>query len=89
MTRREKSLEEIDRIMPWADLKSLISWHYPKAGNGRPWVGLRIILYIFFLQHWPNLSDPATEGVLYDSPALIWERESGLRSAGREYHSDS
>jgi hypothetical protein len=61
MKRREKSVEEIDQIMPC----------------------------IFLSQHWPDLSDPATEEVLYDSPPLIWERESGLRSAGRDYHFDS
>jgi IS5 family transposase len=77
MIRREKSLEEIGRILPWATLKSLISWHYAKAANGRPPMGLRIVLCILFLQHWPSLSDPAGEEVLYDSPALICERKSG------------
>jgi hypothetical protein len=89
MRLREKSPEEIDRIMPWAVLGSLISWQYPNPGNGRPSVGLRMILCIFFLQHWPNVSDSAPEEALYDSPALIWEREFGLYSAGRDYHSDS
>jgi IS5 family transposase len=69
-TRREKFLEEMDRIIPWAELESLIEPHYPKEGNGRPPVGLGIMLRIYFLQHWFNLSDPAAEEVLYDSPAL-------------------
>jgi IS5 family transposase len=68
-TRREKFLEEMDSIMPWSELASLIEPHYPKAGNGRPPVGLGIMLRIYFLQHWFNLSDPAEEA-LYDSPAL-------------------
>jgi len=69
-TRREKFLEEMDRIIPWAELESLIEPHYPKEGNGRPPVGLGMMLRIYFLQHWFNLSDPAAEEVLYDSPAL-------------------
>jgi len=69
-TRREKFLEEMDEIMPWAQLQSLIEPYYPKEGNGRPPVGLAIMLRIYFLQHWFNLSDPAAEEALYDSPAL-------------------
>ena len=33
-------------------------------------MGLSIMLRIYFLQHWFNLSDPAAEEALYDSPAL-------------------
>lgn len=69
-TRREKFLEEMDDIMPWTELESLIEPHYPREGNGRPPVGLSIMLRIYFLQHWFNLSDPAGEEALYDSPAL-------------------
>jgi len=69
-TRREKFLEEMDEVMPWAQLRSLIEPYYPKEGNGRPPVGLGIMLRIYFLQHWFNLSDPASEEALYDSPAL-------------------
>jgi|GEM_PF-845459 len=50
-TRREKFLEEMDRIMPWSKLESLIEPHYPKEGNGRPPVGLSVMLRIYFLQH--------------------------------------
>jgi IS5 family transposase len=60
----------MDSIMPWSELESLIAPHYPKAGNGRPPVGLGIMLRIYFLQHGFNLSDPAAEEALYDSPAL-------------------
>jgi len=69
-TRRERFLEEMERVMPWSELEALIEPHYPKEGNGRPPVGLRIMLRIYFLQHWFNLSDPAAEEALYDSPAL-------------------
>jgi IS5 family transposase len=69
-TRREKFLEEMDRIMLWAELESLIEPHYPKGENGRPPLGLSIMLRIYFLQHWFNLSDRAAEEALYDSAAL-------------------
>ena len=69
-TRREKFLEEMDGVMPWPELESLIAPHYPKEGNGRPPVGLSIMLRIYFLQHWFNLSDPGAEEALYDSPGL-------------------
>ena len=69
-TRREKFLEEMDAIMPWAQLRSLIEPYDPKEGNGRLPVGLGIMLRIYFLQPWFNLSDPAAEEALYDSPVL-------------------
>src|SRR5262249_38180424 len=43
---------------------------YPKPGNGRPPVGLERMLRLYFLQHWFNLSDPAVEEALYDSPTM-------------------
>lgn len=69
-TRREKFLEEMEAVMPWAELLALVEPHYPKGENGRPPMGLSIMLRIYFLQHWFALSDPAAEEALYDSPAL-------------------
>ena len=69
-TRREKFLEEMEESCRGRSLQSLIEPYYPKEGNGRPPVGLGIMLRIYFLQHWFNLSDPAAEEALYDSPAL-------------------
>jgi IS5 family transposase len=69
-TRREQFLEEMDQVVPWAELETLIRPHYPKGENGRPPMGLSIMLRIHFLQQWFNLSDPAAEEALYDSPVL-------------------
>lgn len=44
--------------------------HHPKAGNGRPAIGLQRMLRIHLLQHWFNLADEAMEGALYDSASL-------------------
>lgn len=48
----------------------LIEPVYPKAGNGRPPIGLERMLRIHFLQNWFNLSDPAVEEALYDSLSM-------------------
>lgn len=70
LTRRAAFLSEMDRVVPWAELCALIEPVYPKAGNGRPPIGLERMLRIYFLQHWFNLSDPAVEEALYDSAAM-------------------
>ena len=56
--------------MPWAQLCRLMEPHYPKAGNGRPPVGLERMLRVYFLQQWFNLSDPGLEEALYDSVVM-------------------
>jgi IS5 family transposase len=60
----------MDRVVPWRALCARIEPVYPKAGNGRPPVGVERMLRMYFLQHWFNLSDPAVEEALYDSPIL-------------------
>src|SRR3954453_6204436 len=69
-TRRMAFLAEMERVVPWPHLCALIDPFYPQAGNGRPPVGLELMLRIYFLQHWFNLSDPAAEEALYDSAAM-------------------
>jgi IS5 family transposase len=69
-TRRAQFLEEMEQVVPWRELTALIEPHYPKAGNGRPPVGVERMLRIYFLQQWFNLSDPAVEEALYDSPVM-------------------
>jgi transposase, IS5 family len=69
-TRREVFLEEMEQVVPWSKLCGLIEPHYPKAGNGRPPVGMERMLRIYFLQQWFNLSDPGVEEALYDSAVM-------------------
>jgi transposase, IS5 family len=69
-TRRDEFLATMDRIVPWAELCAVIEPHYPKAGNGRPPVGLARMLRMYFVQHWFNLADQACEEALLDSVAL-------------------
>ena len=70
LTKREQFLSEMDAVIPWARLLELIEPHYPKAGNGRPPLGLERMLRVYFLQHWFNLSDPQAEDSLYDSESM-------------------
>src|SRR5437667_9904942 len=69
-TRRAIFLEEMEQVVPWGELCALVEPHYPKPGNGRPPVGVERMLRLYFLQQWFNLSDPAVEEALYDSPVM-------------------
>ena len=80
-TRREQFLAEMDKVVPWDQLCALIEPFYPKAGNGRPPVGLERMLRIYFIQHWFNLSDPGAEEALYESRSMC--RFAGI-DLGRE-----
>jgi IS5 family transposase len=69
-TKREDFLDSMNAIVPWAALCAVIEPHYPKAGNGRPPIGLERMLRIHLLQHWFNLADNAVEEALYDIASL-------------------
>lgn len=69
-SRREEFLNVMEVVVPWRELEALIEPHYPKAGDGRHPVGLTIMLRVYFLQQWFNLSDPGAEDALYESPVL-------------------
>ncbi len=44
-TRRERFLDEMNRVVPWAELVAVIEPVYPKAnGPGRPPVGIERML---------------------------------------------
>jgi transposase, IS5 family len=69
-TPRAIFLEEMEWVVPRRELCALVEPHYPKPGNGRPPVGVERMLRIYFLQQWFNLSDPAVEEALNDSPVM-------------------
>ncbi len=80
VTRRERFLAEMDTVIPWDRLITLIEPHYPKAGNGRQPLGLEKMLRISFMQQWFNLSDPQAEDAIYDSESM--RRFANLLPAG-------
>ena len=70
-TRKEQFLEEMDRVIPWAELTQALKPYYPDpTGPGRRPKGLERMLRIYFMQHWFNLSDPGMEEALYDSRVM-------------------
>ena len=70
VTRRERFLAEMDAVIPWSRLFSLIEPYYPKPGQGRRPLGLETMPRIYFLQQWFNLSDPQAEDAIYDSESM-------------------
>ncbi len=67
-TRKREFLDEMQRVVPWAELIALIEPHYPKGKTGRPPMGIATMLRVHFLQQWFGLSDPAMEEALHDVP---------------------
>ena len=69
-TRKAEFLARMEALMPWAQMCALIEPHYPKAGNGRPPVGLERMLRMYLVANWFNLADEVCEDALYDIPAF-------------------
>lgn len=80
-TRKAEFLARMEGQMPWSEFCALIEPHYPKAGNGRPPVGLERMLRMYCIANWFNLSDVACEDALYDVPVF---REFCRIDLGRE-----
>ena len=80
-TRRERFLDEMNRLIPWADLAAVLEPFYPRGeGRGRPPIGVERLRRIPFLPHGFNLSDPAVEEALDDSGSCA--ASSGSTSGG-------
>lgn len=69
-TRKAEFLAQMEVLVPWAQVCALIEPHYPKAGNGRPPVGLERMLRMYLVANWFNLADEACEDALYDIAAF-------------------
>ena len=69
-TRKGEFLARMEGLIPWAEFCALIEPHYPKAGNGRPPVGVERMLRMYCIANWFNLSDVACEDALYDVPVF-------------------
>jgi IS5 family transposase len=82
-TRKREFLDEMNLVVPWGELVSLIAPHAPEPGakGGRPPFAVETMLRIHFLQQWFNLSDPAMEEALYDTPMF---REFAGLDAGED-----
>jgi IS5 family transposase len=85
-TRKAEFLARMESLMPWAEFCTLIEPHYPKAGNGRPPIGLERMLRMYCVANWFNLADEACEDALYDVPVF---REFCRFDLGRERMPDA
>ena len=80
-TRKAEFLTKMETLMPWPELCALVEPHYPKAGNGRPPIGLERMLRMYWVANWFNLADEACEDAMYDIPVFREFRDFDL---GRE-----
>lgn len=69
-TRREKFLQMMEAMVPWAKWVRIIEDVYPKGERGRPPMGAEKMLRMYLLQIWFNLSDELIEDSLYDSQSM-------------------
>ena len=67
-TRKQVFLEQMEQVVPWSDLISLIAPYYPEEKNGRPPFPLMTMLRTLCMQQWLSLSDPAMEEAFFDTP---------------------
>ena len=73
VTRRERFLAEMQRVVPWAALLAALAPYYYPGAEGRPGhppIGLERMLRMYVLQQWFGLSDEGLEDAIYDSQAL-------------------
>lgn len=71
VTRRERFLSDLDRLVPWHLLATVIEPHYPKSGErGRPPIGLERMLRMYVAQNALGLSDEGIEDAIYDSGSV-------------------
>jgi IS5 family transposase len=80
-TRKREFLEEMEQVVPWAELVSLIAPYYPEGRNGRPPFALESMLRTHFMQQWFTLSDPAMEEAFFDVP--LYREFAQLDAHGR------
>jgi transposase, IS5 family len=65
-TRADRFLDEMSRVVPWAELAEVVAPHYRVAGTGRPKTEIELLLRLHCLQLWYNLSDPGLEDAVHD-----------------------
>lgn len=70
VTKREKFLRSMDRIIPWAYWVEAIKPYYYTNIKGRKAKNIETMLRMYLLQNWFNLSDVGVEDAIYDSYAM-------------------
>lgn len=70
ITNREKFLNAMNSIVPWDYWVSVIKPYYSKGERGRKPKDLELMLRMYMLQLWFNLSDEGVEDAIYDSQSM-------------------
>jgi len=65
-TRRELFLADMEKVVPWKALVTLLEPFYCSAERGRRPYPLQTMLRVHLMQNWFGLSDPAMEEALYE-----------------------
>lgn len=86
-TQREKFLGEMEQVVPWTRLESVVEAKHPTAGRiGRQPIGVPSMLRMYFLQQWFGLADgrwrtpSTTASRCATSWASIWDVRRCLTS---------
>ena len=69
-TRPEEFLERLESLVPWQWLESCVEPDYFPAERGRRPYRLSVMLRVHIVQLCYNLSDPATENLLYEAESV-------------------
>lgn len=80
-TRKQLFLEQMEQVVPWAELVDLIKPYYPEGKTGRPPFSLETMLRIHFMQQWFTLSDLGMEEAFFDTP--LYREFAHLEEFGR------
>lgn len=69
-TKKEIFLNAMEALIPWNEWLSVVKKVYPKAGNGRRPIEMEVMLRMYLVQIWFNLSDETTEDSIYDIQSI-------------------
>ena len=69
-TKREEFLNSMDKIIPWAHWIGIIQPYYYNNKRGRKPISIEVMLRMYLMQNWFNLSDEGMEEAIYDSYAM-------------------
>jgi len=68
-TQKEVFFERMEKLVPLREWCEIILPYYYEDGNGRPPVRLEIMVKMYLVSQWYNLSDPQTEDMLNENLA--------------------
>ncbi len=69
-TRKEVFLDKMEKIVPLEEWCRIIEPYYYERGNGRPPIKLEIMLKMYLVSQWFNLSDSETEDMVNDTMSV-------------------